>query len=53
MVMHTGKIYKCIQNIKQEDGINASFSFFGAETICQHQRHSGIEKRKNHTLYKQ
>jgi len=40
----------CLQNIKQKDGINASF--FCAKAIGQHHRDRGTEKHKNHTLYK-
>ena len=39
-----------LQNIEQEDGINASF--FGAKAIGQHHRDRGIEKHTNHMLYK-
>ena len=54
MVMVTGKMYcdavMCLQNIKQGDGINASFFF--VKPIGQHHRERGIEKHTNHKLYK-
>jgi hypothetical protein len=53
MVMRTAKIYMCLRYFKQEHAINASFSYFGTQTIGQHQRDRGFEKHTNHTIWKQ